>query len=81
MLIKGDQLNERQMRQVLNAFGYRWTIENGRRVEAWLPASCWPTIPKVSDAEWIQAHAFHFLKDGSRLMANRRHAEPAYLAD
>jgi phospholipase C len=29
-----------------------------------------------TDQQWLEAHAFHFLKDGSRLM-ERRHAEPA----
>jgi len=34
-----------------------------------------------SDDEWIAKHAFHFLKDGSRLAANKRRAEPVYMAD
>ena len=29
----------------------------------------------VTDAEWLAVHAFHFTKDGSRLMVNRRYAE------
>jgi hypothetical protein len=36
--------------------------------------------PLTTDAEWIAAHAFHFTRDGTRLMQNQRHAEPAYLA-
>jgi hypothetical protein len=28
----------------------------------------------TSDAEWLSTHAFHFLKDGSRLMLNHRYA-------
>jgi hypothetical protein len=35
----------------------------------------------TTDQEWLDAHAFHFTKDGKRLMANRRHAEPAFMAD
>ena len=30
---------------------------------------------------WLRSHAFHFVKDGSRLMASRRFAEPAFLAN
>lgn len=57
--------------------------------ETWggLPGSIDPACPKhhpvVSlehDAEWIARLAFHFIKNGSRLMANRPHAEPAFLA-
>lgn len=32
-----------------------------------------------TDAAWLADHAFHFTKDGQRLMA-RRYAEPVYLA-
>jgi len=34
-----------------------------------------------TDDEWVNAHAFHFVKDGSRLALNRRWAEPEYLAE
>lgn len=37
-------------------------------------------LPMVSDREWLAAHAFHFVKDGSRLHGRYQHAEPAYLA-
>lgn len=33
----------------------------------------------ITDDQWLLEHAFHFVKDGSRLMANN-HAEPAYMA-
>jgi len=32
----------------------------------------------TTDEAWINTHAFYFLNDGSRLMENRDHAEPAY---
>jgi hypothetical protein len=38
-------------------------------------------VPLTTDAEWLAAHAFHFTKDGLRLMGNRKHAEPVYMAD
>lgn len=37
-------------------------------------------IQVVTDAEWIAAHAFHFVKDGSRLKVHA-YAERAYLVD
>jgi hypothetical protein len=30
-----------------------------------------------TDAAWLSKHAFHFVKDGSRLSRNRRYAEPS----
>lgn len=34
-----------------------------------------------SDQEWLDKHAFHFIKDGSRLALNRRYAEPSYVCE
>lgn len=31
-----------------------------------------------SDSEWLAKHAFHFLKDGSRLAFNRHYAVPEW---
>lgn len=88
MLIRGDQLNHKQREMVLGAFHYRWTVENHRkrykcphcklekiefnRVEC---RQHHPTIALITDAEWLASRAFHFLKDGSRLMATRRFCE------
>lgn len=38
-----------------------------------------PTIPLISDDQWIKEHSFYFLNDG-RLDPRKRHAEPVYLA-
>ena len=38
-----------------------------------------PTVPLVSDAEWLAMHAFHVTKDGRRLIGVRG-AVPAYMA-
>jgi hypothetical protein len=35
-------------------------------------------VPLMSDAAWVAAHAFEFLKDGSRLSTRAHHARPAY---
>lgn len=82
MLIRGNELNEAQRRLVLAAFGYRWTTDNKERATRWLGrAGGVPRIPLVTDDQWLKDHAFHFVKDGSRMMATRHHAEPAYMAD
>ena len=81
MLIKGQDLTTAQRAEVLAAYLYRWTKENPRRVEMWRKVQGQPTMALISDEEWLRDHAFHFVKDGSRLMANRQHAEPACLAE
>lgn len=35
----------------------------------------------TTDDEWIAQHAFHFVKDGSRLSSQQSSCEPAYMAD
>jgi hypothetical protein len=35
-----------------------------------------PTIPLETDEQWLRGHAFHFTQDGTRLMENRKYAEP-----
>ena len=96
MLLRGDKLSHTQRKQVLSAFVHRWTHENAKQSYGGKCPGCaqhtgseavngipWHDYhaPLVSDEEWIKAHAFHFTKDGSRLMANKNFAEPAYLAD
>ena len=78
-LIKGSELNQRQTEQVLNAFIYRWTSGNNAREHVWANIVGKPTIPLVSDNEWLKDHAFWFINDGSRL-AKRHHAEPVYMS-
>jgi hypothetical protein len=83
MLIKGSKLTVTQRQQVLAAFPYRWTVENCQRAATFMQRGGYgaPTTAPETDAAWIDAHAFHFLKDGSRLVARRNYAEPAYMAD
>lgn len=95
-LVAGTELDDNQRRQVQDAFIYRWTYDNPRRTEVYHCDKCdlaqqpyvneksseghqHPTVPLISDEQWIREHAFHFTNDG-RLHPNRRHAEPAYLA-
>jgi len=80
MLIRGDRLTQQQRNLVLAAFGYRWTRDNPVRERWWRGIEGKPTIPLISDDQWLRDHAFHFVKDGSRMMRTRHHAEPAYMA-
>ncbi len=72
MLIKGEDLTPKQRQQVLAAYVHRQhnTIiyPNGMRTPS-------------GDEVWLKEHAFHFVKDGSRLSANRRYAEPKWKAE
>lgn len=84
MLIKGTDLTRRQREQVLAAFIYRWTTENPQRESAWAFAGKSggaPSMPLISDDEWLAQYAFNFLKDGSRLAFRGRYAQPIYLVD
>ena len=79
-LVTGINLNARCRAEVLSAYGYRWTVENERRAREWYRTGGHepPTCELVTDARWLQDHAFYVVPD--RLSLNRRHAEPAYLA-
>jgi hypothetical protein len=79
-LIKGSNLTDKQRAIVLSAYIYRWTTGNSRRAEVYAKIGS-PKIPLQSDETWLAEHAFHFVKDGSRLNANHHYAEPAFLAD
>jgi hypothetical protein len=80
-LITGADLTPTQTEQVLSAFLYRWTTGNSARERVWANISGKPTIPLITDHQWLNEHAFWFINDGSRLALNRKHAEPHYLAD
>jgi len=81
MRIRGTDLTPRQREEVLRAFVHRWTKDNPQLREAWAGRPGRPTGQLISDDEWIITHAFHFVKDGSRLTRNRRYAEPVYATD
>lgn len=78
-LIKGNMLTSTTRAEVLRSFIYRWTCDNTRRNEVYANISK-PTIPLITDAQWLSEHAFHVRCDG-KLMRNRRHAVPAFLAE
>ena len=81
MLIRGDKLTDRLKKEVLGAYIYRWTSDNKRRVSIWATIKAGaPTIPLVTDAEWLADHAFHVTAAGN-LDGRRRHAEPAWMIE
>ena len=68
MMIRGDRLSTRQIEQVLAAYVHRHsTIGRNKRY--------------ANDRAWRFDHAFYFLSDGSRLMANHKYCEPAFMAE
>lgn len=75
-LVTGDKLSSEARREVLSAFVYRLTTENG------YPARnpCGARVPAISDEQRLKEHAFYVTKSG-RLARNRHHAEPHYAAD
>ena len=79
-LIRGDKLNEAQRKEVLAAYGYRWTIENKERATQWMGKDKVPTCMVTTDKNWLQEHAFYVLKNGSLSHSHKR-CEPACLAD
>ena len=74
-LTKGNELSAQARREVLAAFVHRLTSENG------YPARnpCGATIPAISDAQWLDEHAFYVRADGN-LSKEHKYAEPVYMA-
>lgn len=92
-LVNGKDLNLKQRQQVLNAFVYRWTTGNSKRTSVYKCELCdirtpyensrtanghtHPTIPLLSDSEWLSDHNFYINKDGS-LSDKPARCEPVY---
>ena len=96
-LVAVPELTPEMRKQVERAFIYRWTHENPKRTQVYHCDKCdvknpyvntqsaeghqHPTIPLISDEQWIREHAFYFTNDGR--LFNRgeyAHAQPVYLA-
>lgn len=74
-LIKGSELPENLKRQVLAAYVYRLTTENGYPQRN----PCHARVPAISDAQWLAEHAFYVTARGT--LGKRQHsAEPAFMA-
>ena len=77
-LVRGDKLTPAARAEVLRAFIYRWTKDNERRESVRRGISGKPTIPLISDAQWLREHAFMVTKSGE-LSRSHRYAEPHYM--
>lgn len=82
-LVKGRDLTPEQVAAVKRAFIYRLTTENGYpQRNPFGPHFDKPTVAAVSDAQWIDDHAFYITKKGELSNANgEKHAEPAWMAE
>ena len=76
-LITGDKLSESTKQEVLNAYVYRWTIENKNRARrTGAPADhCF-----ITDEQWLKEHAFYITNAGHR-SRRHNHCESHYMAD
>lgn len=79
-LVRGDQLPSNLRREVLASYPYRWTSDNRERERVWRGIEGAPTIPLISDAQWLREHAF-YVTDRGTLDKRKKHAEPAYMIE
>ena len=79
-LVRGDRLPSNLRREVLASYIYRWTSDNTSRDRAWRGIKGAPTIPLVSDDQWLREHAF-YVTDRGTLDKRKKHAEPVYMVD
>lgn len=75
----GSELPEATKREVLSAYGYRWTIENEARARQWHGAGTTPPQSLPTDAAWLADHAFATTRSG-RLNRSVNHSFPAFMA-
>lgn len=75
-LTKGNELSSATRAEVLRAYVYRLTTENGYPKRN----PCGARVPAISDSQWLSEHAFWVTSSG-RLARNRHHAEPAFMAE
>jgi len=70
-LIPGTELNPKQRQSVLDAYQYRWTVENEARARPLYDKHGGPPeLEMVSDEDWLKTYSFWFNKDG-RLTGSR----------
>ena len=67
--VYGNHLSERLKREVLNAYGYRWTVENRERARNWYGRLGTPTMPLITDEEWLACTEFWVTNAGE--LSNR----------
>lgn len=95
-LVKGSNLSTPLRQEVLSQYIHRWTHENATQTYGGKCPACaqrdfrttnmtqkqWHEyhVALITDEQWLAEHAFHVTRR-CKLNLNRRHAEPAYLAD
>jgi hypothetical protein len=80
-IVRGDKLPPKLQREVLAMYVYRWTVDNTQRERAWNGIAGQPTIPLITDDQWLREHAFFVTKCGTLDKRRNHHAQPAYMAD
>jgi hypothetical protein len=80
-LVRGDQLPSNLRREVLSRYVYRWTSDNPQRDRAWTGIKGAPTMPLISDEQWLRDHAFYVTDRGTLDKKRNKHANPAYLIE
>jgi hypothetical protein len=80
--VRGSDLTPAAKRQVLGAYGYRWTVENERRAREWFHSSGHepPRAALVTDAQWLADHSFAITSRGE-LSLRDKWAAPHYMAN
>jgi hypothetical protein len=61
--VRGNDLSPAAQEEAKRRFVYRWTIENEAQARRAHGRRC-PTIPLISDAEWLRRTGFAVTKDG-----------------
>ena len=75
-LIRGDNLSPTNKAEVLRAYVYRLTTENGYPQRN----PCNARVPAITDAQWLREHAFHVTRAGT-LSRKHTYAQPACMVD
>jgi hypothetical protein len=75
---RGTDLSNQARHDVLNAYGYRWTVENETRARAWYKDHKSPTGPPVTDEQWLAGYEF-LVRANGQLDQRAQSCRPYYL--
>ena len=78
-MIRGDKLPYDLRNEVLRSYIYRWTKDNHQREIVYRSIEK-PTIPLISDNEWLAKYSFYVTKQG-KLSTKYKFAVPVYESD
>lgn len=80
-MMRGAELPPRLQDEAKRRYVYRWTSENRHRVSAWLGVRGGPTLPLISDAEWLERTVFYVRRDRRAFDRRVRHCMTLSSAD